>query len=328
MAGDWIKMRVNLVTHPKVLAISDLLVEDDRYQDWSTMSGFVPAIGGTRQEAEDDFVASLRVTRYVTVGGLLRFWGYANEHAKDEFIGNLRVGDLDEITQIPGFGMALEAVGWVAYNKDRRGIDLPGFNEYNTSGSERSAGAKSAAQRQKEYRERKRLAESSQQSDVTNDVTNDVTSNRREEKNREEKKDIESEQKKKASQLPKDFQPDDFCIAKCRELGLNMAAELEKFRDHHLAHGTKFLNWQAGFNKWLGNAPGFQRVGHGQQAAPAFDPDSRSAIEAEGEAKGLGRWDELKEQWPAYKARVRGTQTKFIPLDQLASMAQHKGAMQ
>ena len=41
-------------------------------------------------------------------------------------------------------------------------------------------------------------------------------------------------------------------------------------------------------------------------AQAAIDPDSRAAIEAEGQAKGIGKWDETKEQWHAYKARVRG----------------------
>ena len=36
----------------------------------------------------------------------------------------------------------------------------------------------------------------------------------------------------------------------------------------------------------------------------AADPDSKSAVEAEAEAKGIARWDQI-EQWPAYKARVR-----------------------
>lgn len=181
MAGDWIKMRVNLVTHPKVLAISEHLASDGEYQDWSTMAGFVPSCGGTKDEYERDYLASLRVTRYVTVCALLRFWGYANEHAKDEFIASLRVSDIDDVVQVPSFGDALEHVGWVFYDSVRRGINLPNFNEFNVSGVERSAGAKTAAQRQKEYRERLK-------SDVTRDVTNDVTRNRREEKSREEKK--------------------------------------------------------------------------------------------------------------------------------------------
>lgn len=41
-------------------------------------------------------------------------------------------------------------------------------------------------------------------------------------------------------------------------------------------------------------------------AAPAVDPDGRSAVEAEGVAKGVGRWDEMRENWFEYKRRVRG----------------------
>ena len=41
-------------------------------------------------------------------------------------------------------------------------------------------------------------------------------------------------------------------------------------------------------------------------AAPVFDPDSRSAVEAEALAMGIGPWDQLKEQWSSYKRRVRG----------------------
>lgn len=46
---------------------------------------------------------------------------------------------------------------------------------------------------------------------------------------------------------------------------------------------------------------------------PIADPDSRSAIEAEGVAKGIGRWDELREHWPAYRDRVRGKAACFAP---------------
>lgn len=40
--------------------------------------------------------------------------------------------------------------------------------------------------------------------------------------------------------------------------------------------------------------------------AGSQDPDSRASIEAEGAAKGIGKWDATVEQWAQYKARVRG----------------------
>lgn len=46
---------------------------------------------------------------------------------------------------------------------------------------------------------------------------------------------------------------------------------------------------------------------------PTVDPDGRAAIEAEGVAKGIGRWDELREHWPAYRDRVRGKAAGFAP---------------
>lgn len=36
----------------------------------------------------------------------------------------------------------------------------------------------------------------------------------------------------------------------------------------------------------------------------ALDPNSKAGVEALGVARGLGKWDELKEQFTAYKARV------------------------
>lgn len=175
MAGDWIKMRVNLVTHPKVIALSERLSHEGGYQDWSGLAGFIPAIGGTHEDFEEGVMQALRVTRYVAVTALLRFWGYAHEHAKDEFIANLRVADIDEITQVPGFGAALESIGWAVYDEKRKGTLLPNFNEHNAVAKDRGA-----AERQKRYRERIK------ERDVIGDVTRDVTRNYREEKRREE----------------------------------------------------------------------------------------------------------------------------------------------
>lgn len=174
MAGDWIKMRTSLLTNPKVNGIAKIL-EDSRFVASALSTGF----GGKMHE-----IVTRNVMRHVTVSSLLVIWGAANEHTRDGVFNNSDLEDLDDMTGIPGFGEALESVGWAVYNEENNTVTLPNFNEYNTSGAERSASSKTAAQRQKEYRERKLL----QQSDVTRDVTSDVTSNRREEKRREEKK--------------------------------------------------------------------------------------------------------------------------------------------
>ncbi len=48
--------------------------------------------------------------------------------------------------------------------------------------------------------------------------------------------------------------------AKAAEVGLNCDAEVEAFRDHHTARGTKFKDWDAAFRTWMRNAVQFGRA--------------------------------------------------------------------
>lgn len=188
MSGEWIKMRVSLVSHPKVMRAAESLLSDSRYIEWSGLSygvrGYPPP---TQDEDQQERHVALRVTRYVTVTALLRFWGYANEHAKRETVECLTRNDVDDIVALPGFADALAAVGWLRF-RDGGGVDLPGFSEHNTTANDRKTGG---AERQKRYRDRKKAEASlGGDSDVTHDVTSDVTSREREEKRREEEKTI------------------------------------------------------------------------------------------------------------------------------------------
>ena len=59
-------------------------------------------------------------------------------------------------------------------------------------------------------------------------------------------------------------------------------------------------------------------------ATPSSDPDTQSAVEAEARSKGIAPWDGI-EQFPTYKARVRGTPTpKTFDLNTLAGMAANR----
>lgn len=186
MAGDWIKMRVNLVTHPKVMAIAEFLADEAEYQEWSTLSGFVPSYGGSNERTlRNERHSALRVTRYVTVCALLHFWGYANEHSREEFIAFMTVDDIDEIVRVPSFGLALQSVGWIECSENPTGIHLPNFAEFNAVADERKSGSK-AAERQKRYRDRLKALQGYVTSDVTENVTVTSRNAPREEKNREE----------------------------------------------------------------------------------------------------------------------------------------------
>lgn len=79
----------------------------------------------------------------------------------------------------------------------------------------------------------------------------------------------------------------------------------QDFVAHYGTAGATINRWR----KWLlrerraGSEPTSAATG-----TRCHDPDSRASIEVTGKTLGLGPWDELKEQFPAYKARVRRAQ--------------------
>jgi len=168
MAGDWIKMRPALLTSPKVNGIARMLES----------SPTVSAVLSTGYAGPMSEIVSRNVMRNVTVAALLIIWSAANEHTKDGVFINADLSDIDDMVGIPGFGEAMEYVGWAIFNEQDYVVTLPNFSEYNTCGKDRSA--EKNAERQAKFREKQKL--SAGKSNVTNNVTN----NGREEKRREE----------------------------------------------------------------------------------------------------------------------------------------------
>lgn len=56
------------------------------------------------------------------------------------------------------------------------------------------------------------------------------------------------------SRIPDDWVPNDSHREKARELGIDLDAEAERFRDHAIANGKTFVDWSRGFHTWLNNA--------------------------------------------------------------------------
>lgn len=59
--------------------------------------------------------------------------------------------------------------------------------------------------------------------------------------------------------LPEDFKPKPKHEEIAKGLGINLAVELVKFRDHHQAKGSLMLDWDAALRKWLRNTVDFRR---------------------------------------------------------------------
>ena len=175
MAGDWIKMRTDLYRDPKVCAIADQLMRAD-----GALAEYVD------QNCQRKMTVTRNVMRNVTVGALVSVWGVMRQRGKridDDLVfksGTLWI--IDDLAELPGFGQAMAAVGWV--EADAEGLVFRNFfSEYNVDPNE-DAKAKNA-ERQRRFREKSR-----QERNVTVGVTVASQNNTREEKRREEKRDI------------------------------------------------------------------------------------------------------------------------------------------
>lgn len=310
MAGDWIKMRPSLLTSPRVNGIARML-ESDRAAGRALSTGF----SGAMSE-----IVTRNVMRYVTVTALLAVWGAANEHTGDGVFRNADLSDIDDMAGIPGFGVAMEAVGWAVYDPENLCVVLPNFEEYNTCGRERSA--EKSAERQRRYRERKK-AKGAEESDVTRNVTNDATRNDREEKRREEIEIPPTPRKREGVRFeefwtawPKSERKQDKakCLDHWRRNNLDELAG-PILQDIQTKRQTQ--KWAEGFieaplvylrgKRWMDGVTPAPATG---MAEPLDWRSTQSGIRAKGVEIGLGDWDEAAfqtgqgEHFPAYRQRV------------------------
>lgn len=103
MAGDWIKMRSDLFTHPKVVRISSALKAD-----------------------------TLR-----TVGGLMSVWCLFDAHSIDGKLEGYSAEALDDLLRWPGFSAAMVAVRWL--DVEGESLVLPEFDTHNGASAKRRA---------------------------------------------------------------------------------------------------------------------------------------------------------------------------------------------
>jgi hypothetical protein len=167
MAGDWIKMRVAIRRSAKTVAVARQLEAQPAFRRW---------LGVTN-------TPSHRVTTRVTVCGLLELWGAVNEAiSPEETVSFMSVCDVDNVTDIPGFGRAMLAVGWIEELPDSAGLKFPNFHEYNTPEAERQK-PKTGAERTREWRARQRAKEKCDETVTAGDACDAREEKRRVKKN-------------------------------------------------------------------------------------------------------------------------------------------------
>lgn len=103
MAGDWIKMRSDLHTHPKIVRMA----------------------------------SALKADRLRIVGGLHSAWCLFDVHSVDGFLDGYSPETLDDMIGFPGFSRAMMAVGWLEV--DGENLVMPRFDEHNGQSAKRRA---------------------------------------------------------------------------------------------------------------------------------------------------------------------------------------------
>lgn len=104
MAGDWIKMRIDLQTHPKVFRM----------------------------------VSALQADRLRIIGGLHVAWSIFDTHSSDGVLVGYTVDAMDAVVGWPGFTQAMIDVEWASVN-DGGSLVMPRFDEHNGASAKRRA---------------------------------------------------------------------------------------------------------------------------------------------------------------------------------------------
>lgn len=104
MAGDWIKMRLDLQSHPKIVRI----------------------------------LSATKSDKFRVIGGLHAVWSVFDTHSSDGRLDGYTPEALDHIIGWPGFAAAVIAVGWLV-QKGEDALILPEFDEHNGKSGKRRA---------------------------------------------------------------------------------------------------------------------------------------------------------------------------------------------
>ncbi|MCF5715521.1 Pyocin large subunit-like protein [Pseudomonas tremae] len=104
MAGDWIKMRIDLQTHPKVFRM----------------------------------VSALKADRLRIIGGLHVAWSIFDTHSDDGVLHGYSADAMDAVVGWPGFTQAMIDVEWASVNEDGS-LVMPRFDEHNGASAKRRA---------------------------------------------------------------------------------------------------------------------------------------------------------------------------------------------
>ena len=219
MAIDWIKMRVDLQSHPKVVRILSAMRPHDVHN---------------------------KTDKFRVIGGLHAVWSVFDAHCEDGILNGYTPETLDHVIGWDGFSGAMISVGWLIENS---GVSLamPEFSEHNGQSAKRRA----------EDQKRKRDSRSSTES-VRNLSANDADKKRTREEKRREEKSINTEANasvvRATKKCPASFNVTadlmDWATEKCPLV--SQAMETATFRDYTFSRAIS--DWDGAWRNWMRKA--------------------------------------------------------------------------
>ena len=218
MAGEWIKVRTNLWSDPRVSQLCDLTDE----------------------------------SKAAVVGALYWLWSSADEHTQDGHMPGLSIKGIDRECGVKGMGAALMAIGWLD-NTDG-GVTLVRFEDHNGASAKNRA---QTAKRVATHKGNAKVTQAplpKQQDTVTSALPREEKI-REEEITPKAKSKADAAP---ASRLPADWVPSEADIEFCKteRPDLLPAETASRFRDYWVAQpgvkGRK-TDWPATWRNWVRN---------------------------------------------------------------------------
>ncbi len=114
MASDWIKMRADLHSHPKVVRIACAICAQCVREP-----------------------CAMAAARCMTVGALHRVWSLFDAHTTDGTLTGYTLAIIDEMVGVPGFAAAMRDVGWI--DDDGKCLRMLDFEQHNGHSAKRRA---------------------------------------------------------------------------------------------------------------------------------------------------------------------------------------------
>jgi hypothetical protein len=246
MAGDWIKIRIDLPDDPKVFQMSEELSLECR----------------------------------TLVGHLCEFWGWMDKHTVDGRGLKLSDSIIDRKVGVDGFSQALRNVEWLT--GENGSLELPNFLRHNGLSAKARALEAEAKRLRRLDKSVGQVSDKKAPKSQTREEKNRIEKSKDKKKNIK-KKSVSRATKLKDDFLLTDHRlnlANTYWTERDRpDLAARAQEIFDAFTNHAKANGKSYVDWDAAWTTWYSNAVKFERKPNGNSSATFRKPSRDDQIE-------------------------------------------------